>query len=224
MLSSVLDNGVTLSAILMSTGVSIVLGFLISVVYMFHGRCSKSMAVALVIMPVLVQWVIMMVNDNLSIGIAIAGAFSLIRFRSAPASAKEVAYVFFAMGIGLVTSTGYLVLAAIFTVIVCAVFLLVTKTRYGEGRLQQRQLKILIPENLNYNEVFDDIFNEYASSVMLVRSKTTNLGSMYELTYRINLKDPKKEKEFIDKIRCRNGNLTVCISSVIDEVSEVSMI
>lgn len=188
---------------------AILIGGVISVAYMLCGKYSKSFVVSLVILPVLVQIVIMLVNGNLGTGMAVLGAFSLVRFRSVPGSAREICAIFLAMAAGLATGMGYLVFALIITVIVCAVFVLLSKTSFGERPGTEKELKITIPENLDYTDVFSDLFEEYTKSISLEMVKTTNLGSMYQLSYLVSLKEEKREKEFIDALRCRNGNLTI---------------
>lgn len=165
--------------------------------------------ITLVLLPVLVQMVIMLVNGNLGTSVAVLGAFSLVRFRSVPGSSKEMAVIFFAMAIGLATGTGFLGFAAVMTLVIGSVFLALEKSRFGEWKQEQKDLRITIAEHLDYTEIFDDIFRKYTSKCCLERVKTTNLGSMYELDYHITLKDHGQEKEMLDAIRCRNGNLTV---------------
>lgn len=188
---------------------AIILGLIISFTYMKSGRYSKDFAITLVLLPVLVQIVIMLVNGNLGAGVAVAGAFSLVRFRSVAGSSREICAIFFAMAIGLATGMGYLGFATVFTVIVCILFLILSRSKFGKYKSADKQLKITIPENLDYTEIFDDIFSKYTKGAQLEKVKTTNLGSMYELSYDITLTDVLKEKEFIDNIRCRNGNLTI---------------
>jgi len=207
-LSSV-EGSLTVQNALLCTAVSIVLGLVIAVIYMYQGTYSKNFVVTLVLMPVLVQLVIMLVNGNLGTSVAVLGTFSLVRFRSVPGSSKEIASIFFAMAVGLATGTGFLTFAAIMTVIVGAVFLILGKTPFGERKEDEKDLRITIAENLDYTEIFEDIFQKYTSRCTLQRVKTTNLGSMYELDYHITLRDVKMEKEMIDAIRCRNGNLTI---------------
>ncbi|MCI8638737.1 MAG: DUF4956 domain-containing protein [Coprococcus sp.] len=199
----------TIQDMLLCTIVSIILGFVISIIYMYQGTYTKNFAVTLVLMPVLVQLVIMLVNGNLGTSVAVLGTFGLVRFRSAPGSAREIAGIFFAMAIGLATGTGYLTFAAIMTVIIGLLFLVLGKTSFGESKYSEKDLRVTIAENLDYTEIFEDIFEKYTSRCMLQRVKTTNLGSMYELEYHITLRDVKLEKEMIDAIRCRNGNLTI---------------
>lgn len=199
----------TLEGVLICSVASILLGLLISVVYMKCSDYSKNFVISLAVLPILVQMVIMMVNGNLGTSVAIVGAFSLVRFRSQPGSSKEIAAVFFAMGVGLATAMGCIGYAVLFTVLVCAVIFVLSKTSFGENKTEMREWKITIPENLDYSGLFDDIFEEYANEVILDQVKTTNMGSLFELTYRVRMKDMKREKEMMDAIRCRNGNLTV---------------
>ncbi len=185
------------------------LGILISAVYGARGTCSKNFMVTLVLLPVLVQMIIMLVNGNLGTSVAVLGAFSLVRFRSVPGSSKEMTVIFFAMAAGLATGMGFLGFAVLMTAIIGGVFLLLEKTRFGESKRERKDLRVTIAEHLDYTEIFDDIFRQYTDQCDLQRVKTTNLGSMYELEYHIVLKDLRREKEMLDAIRCRNGNLTV---------------
>ncbi len=193
-------------------GTSLGLGLLIMLTYCLGGRISKPLAVSLAVLPVIVQTVIMMVNGNVGAGIAVMGAFSLVRFRSVPGSAREISYIFLAMSIGLATAMGYLAFAAIVAVVVGAVLVVFAKIPLSIGQREEKLLRIVMPEDLDYTGVFDDVFQEYTVAHTLDRVKTTNLGSMFEAYYIITLKDAKKEKEMIDAIRCRNGNLTIVCS------------
>lgn len=199
----------SLNEAIICMAISLVLGLVISVLYMYTGTCSKNFAVTLALLPVLVQIVIMLVNGNIGTGVAIMGAFGLVRFRSIPGSSKEIISVFFAMAIGLATGTGLVAFAVLCTVIIGLFFFVLCKTKYGEGKVQERDLKITVPENLEYAGLFDDIFSKYTSKNSLESVKTTNLGSMFELRYKITLKNAVDEKKMIDEIRCRNGNLTI---------------
>lgn len=209
---STTGGSLTVSAAVICTVASIILGLGISLMYMKQGKCSKNFAISLVVLPVLIQVVIMMVNGNLGTGVAVMGAFSLVRFRSVPGSSKEICAVFFAMAIGLATGMGFIAFAVMITVIVGALFLILTKTSFGEQKQGAKELKVTIPETLDYTEVFDDLFAKYTTEASLESVKTTNLGSMFELRYSINLKDEKEEKALIDEMRCRNGNLTIMCS------------
>ena len=211
----------TITNTLLCMAVAVVLGFLIAFTYKLQSaKYSKNFIITLVLLPILVQVVIMMVNGNLGTSVAILGAFSLVRFRSAPGSSKEICAVFFAMAVGLATGMGYLIYAIVFTVIVAAIFTVLNLSNFGGSRTGSKVLRITIPESLDYTEVFDDIFDAFTSQASLEKVKTTNMGSMYELSYHISLKDDKEEKKMIDEIRCRNGNLIViCGRKTADEAA-----
>ncbi len=199
---------------LLCLGAALVLGLIMAAVYMIRTRYTKSFVITLALLPAVVCIVIMMVNGNVGAGVAVAGAFSLVRFRSVPGTAKEICTLFLAMGTGLICGMGYLGFAVLFAVIMSAVFLLYNMLDLGQRRnaAVYKTLNITIPEDLDYSEVFEDIFKEYTSSVDLMRVKTTNMGSMFRVTYNVVLKDAKREKEMIDRLRCRNGNLEISVS------------
>lgn len=199
----------TIGQVLACTIASILSGVIISLVFQYKNKTTRGLSITLVLLPVLVQMVILMVNGNLGTGVAIMGAFSLVRFRSNPGNARDICAVFFAMATGLSTGMGYLTFAGFMVVIVCVTYLILTQIHFGEGKEIKKQLRVTIPENLNYVDVFDDLFEKYTSKTELQKVKTTNMGSMYELTYAVLLKDEKNEKAFIDELRCRNGNLTI---------------
>lgn len=205
---------ISVSNFLLCVGLSLLLGIVMALSYTFKTRYTKSFLLTLAMLPAVVCVVIMMVNGNIGTGVAVAGAFSLVRFRSAPGTAKEIAMIFLAMGTGLIAGMGYLGYAVLFTVIMCLVFMLYNALNLGERDISSyKTLAVTIPEDLNYTEVFDDILKHYASSYELKKVKTTNMGSMFRLTYDIALKDKKFEKEMIDAIRVRNGNLEISISN-----------
>jgi len=191
------------------TGVALILGLVVAFSYMQTGKYTKSFVMTLVLLPALVQIVIFAVNGNLGTSVAVLGAFGLVRFRSIPGTSKEIASVFLAMAIGLVCGMGLVTYAAVFTVIICAVFIILSKSGFGESKGQLKSLKVTIPENLDYTGIFDDIFEKFTNKAVLERTKTVNLGSMYELSYVIDLKEAALEKKMIDEIRCRNGNLSI---------------
>lgn len=194
--------------------VSLVLGAVIALCCMYKANYSQSFAVTLALLPAVVCVVIMLVNGNIGTGVAVAGAFSLVRFRSAPGTAREICALFFAMAAGLICGTGYLGFAVVFTAVICVMFMLYHKLNFGVKRNSAlcKTIKIIIPEDLDYTGVFDDIFADYLSSCELVDVKTTNMGSMFKLTYAAVLKDIAMEKEMIDRLRCRNGNLEIHVS------------
>ena len=212
--SSVISGSITLSTFLLCTAVSLALGVLAALVYLFKNRCSQSFAVALAVLPAIVQVVIMLVNGNIGAGVAVAGAFSLVRFRSAPGTAREIGAIFLAMAIGLATGMGYVTLAALFFVIIGAFMLLLQSVHFGSGRKAERTLKVTIPESLDYDGVFDDLFRRYTERASLEKVKTSNMGTLFELEYAIVLKTPEIPKAFIDEIRVRNGNLNITCSKV----------
>lgn len=209
MFISVISTSLTLSAFLISLGSAIVLGVLTALVFSFRSRSSSSLSVALALLPPIVTLVIMMVNGSIGAGLAVAGTFSLVRFRSAPGTAKEICGVFMATAIGLACGMGYVGVAALFFVVMGAFVLLLSLAHMGERSSAFRHLKITIPETLEYDGLFDDLFDKYTSRHELTRVKTTNMGTLYELSYDIYLKDGEVKKEFIDAIRCRNGNLNI---------------
>ena len=212
MLNSIIQSEITMTSFLICTGVSILLGIGIALISMFKTKYSQSFAVTLAIMPAVVQLIIMLGNGNIGAGIAVAGAFSLVRFRSAPGSAREIGSIFLAMATGLATGMGYVAIAGIFFVIMAAFVLLMSAAGFGKGSPGERTLRITIPESLDYEGLFDDLFEEYTDSASLEKVKMTNVGTMYELSYEIKLKTDNVPKEFIDKIRCRNGNLNIVCS------------
>lgn len=188
---------------------AIILGFGISFTYIKTGAYSKNFCRTLVIMPVLISAVMVLVNGNLGTSVAVLGAFSLVRFRSLQGTSRDISFILFTMTVGLATSMGYIKFAVILTVAICAIIFLLSSINYGEKKGQEKQLRITIPENLDYNGIFDEIFSKYLKKVTLISVKTTNLGSMYEICYNINLYDEKQEKAMIDEIRCKNGNLNI---------------
>ena len=199
---------------LLCVGASLVLGLVIALSYMYRTRYTRSFVVTLAMLPAVVCVVIMMVNGNVGAGVAVAGAFSLVRFRSVPGTAREIGTIFLAMGAGLVCGMGYLAYAALFTVVLCAVFVLYSRLDMGSKKnaATYKVLNVTIPEDLDYTAVFDDIFAQYTAEHELIRVKTTNMGSLFRLTYHVALRDAAREKEMIDAIRCRNGNLEISVS------------
>lgn len=212
--SILIDSAGTLSIsnALLCTIVSLLLGILIAFTYMKTNRhYTQNFMITLSLLPLLVEIVIMMVNGNLGTSVAIMGAFALIRFRSIPASAKEIMYVFLSMAIGLSVGMGYLTFALSFTFLTCMILFFLETLQFGKPKEFQKILRITIPESLDYTDVFDDLFSNYVKEYELVRVKTTNMGSLFELTYQITLKSDINEKKFIDELRCRNGNLPILI-------------
>lgn len=208
---------------LLCIGCSLLIGLGIAACYTYRTRYTKSFVVTLALLPAVVCVVIMMVNGNVGAGVAVAGAFSLVRFRSVPGTAKEIGVLFLAMGAGLITGMGYLGFAILFTLILCAVTMLYSRLDFGTGKKAAlyKTLNITIPEDLDYTGVFEEIFPEYARTWELVRVKTTNMGSLFRLTYNLTLRSADVEKELIDKLRCRNGNLEITVSKQETVITEL---
>jgi len=208
-LSSIIGSALTVQALLICLAVSLALGMGTAAVYMFRSNYTRGFVTTLALLPAVVALVIMMVNGNIGTGVAVAGTFSLVRFRSVPGGAREICSIFFAMALGLALGMGYVAAAFLFFIIIGAMMLLFSLTGFGAENSSERVLKITIPENLDFDGLFDDIFKKYTKSVRLTRVKTTNLGTLYELHYHITLCRPEVSKDFLDELRCRNGNLTI---------------
>lgn len=220
MLASLFDTGTTtvsftLVSLILAMGASLLLGALVAFSYMFKNTYTKNFVVTLTVLPLLVQLVIMLVNGNLGAGVAVLGAFSLIRFRSVPGGSKEIVSIFWSMGIGLATGMGYIGYAALFSVVTFCAYILLNFLPFGEMSLgNSRQLKITQAEDLDFPGVFDDILEKYTKSFSLQQVKTTDMGSLFELNYRLELKDITQQKQFLDELRVRNGNLPIALSRV----------
>ena len=219
MLESIITGGITLPTFLICTAVSLLLGMGTAFISMYKAKCTQSFAITLAVLPAVVQMVILLVNGNVGAGVAVAGAFSLVRFRSAPGTAREIAALFLAMALGLATGMGFVALAAVTFLIIGGAVLLLTVLHFGDGRAAERTLKITIPENLNYDGLFDDLFAEYTRRHVLTKVKTSNMGTLYELEYQIVLKQAEVPKRFLDALRCRNGNLNVICGLPADKES-----
>lgn len=216
LVGSILNGSTELASIgltdfVICTAVSLMLGAIAACFYMYKTNYTKSFVVTIALLPAVVQLVIMLVNGNLGAGLAVMGAFSLVRFRSIPGSAKDIAAVFIAMAIGLATGMGFLFIAAVFVLIMGAVTIVYGLIPFGEKGQGEKQLRITIPESLDYRGVFDGVFSKYTTSHELLTVKTTNMGSLYQLQYRMRLKNDANEKEFIDDLRTRNGNLEITL-------------
>ena len=209
---SITNNIPALNSFLLCTFCSITFGFAVAATYMYKNKYSKNMTVTLVLLPVTVQVIIMVVSGNIGAGIAVAGAFSLVRFRSVPGNARDIGSLFFAMALGLIIGMGYLFYAFIFLLLFSITNLLLVHTGFGQSRINTRLIKITIPENLNYDGLFDDILIKYTAGYDLYKVKTANMGSLYELTYKIHLKSTFVPKEFIDELRSRNENQNITIN------------
>lgn len=208
MLSSIITYEMTITSFSLCVLAALALGILTALVFGRGTYHTGSYSIALALLPAIVALVIMLVNGNIGAGVAVAGTFALVRFRSAPGTAREITGLFLAVALGLACGMGYIVVAAIFFVVIAAVLLLLDKLRFGTAR-NHRHLKITIPEDLDYEGIFDDLLEQYTVSHELIKVQTSNMGTLYELTYDICLRDAGVPKRFIDDIRCRNGNLNI---------------
>lgn len=205
---STLSVGLFLCCIL----VALACGVIYLAAFSFRERGSRSMRLSLTLLPAAVCVVIMMVNGNIGIGVAVTGAFSLVRFRSAPGNAKEISVIFMAMCSGLIVGVGYFAYAILFSLLMGGLLILLTVLGARErANDRERVLKLTVPEDLDYTGAFDDVFGLYTSRQELMSAKTSNMGSLYKLTYRVSLKDGISEKQFIDDLRVRNGNLEIML-------------
>jgi len=216
-------SSVDVGSFIACLGAAIFLGLIISAFYMYKNKCSKSFLATLAVLPAIVCVVILMVNGNIGTGVAVAGAFSLVRFRSVPGTAKEIGAIFLAMAAGIVVGMGYIGYASLFVLIIGFVGMMLSKLKFGGTSTPyfNKTIRITIPEDLDYTGVFDDLFGEYTTKHSLISVKTTNMGSLFKLTYNITLKDTSSEKEFIDKLRCRNGNLEISSSLQETKIGEL---
>ncbi len=211
------SSSIELTDVLICSACSIILGVLIAYTHKITSKYSKNFLITISVLPLLVQIVILMVNGNLGTSVAVVGAFGLVRFRSLPGTSKEILTVFFAMAIGLATGMGHIGLAIIGTIIGCVIIILFNKVTIFDINKKEKILKVSMPEDLDYTTVFDDIFEKYTKKVELEQVKSTNMGSMFDLKYLITLKKDANEKEFIDEIRTRNGNLKIILTHSLEE-------
>ncbi len=214
---------IMLEEFLLCIGCSLVIGIILAFGYMCHARYTKSYIITLAVLPAIVCVVIMMVNGNIGTGLAVAGAFSLVRFRSVPGSAKEITMLFLAMGTGLLTGMGYVGFGFVFAFIMSVAVAFYSRLDFGVKKqaLRYKTIRITIPEDLDYSSVFDDVFEVYTDVYELIRVKSFNMGSMFRLTYNLVMKKDVSEKEMLDMLRCRNGNLEISISKQDNSVEEL---
>lgn len=218
MLGSIFHTGAfSALSVAAAMATALFLGIAISLLYRSRPGCSGGFCIILAVMPLLVATVILIINGNFGTSVAVLGAFGLMRFRSAPGTAWEIGFLFYAMAVGLAIGMGFLSLSVMIAAVVGAAIFLLDKLRFGTPRRTEQSLKITIPEDLDYYGIFDDLFRQYTKHAALERVKTTNMGTMYELSYRVELRTPAREKEFLDALRCRNGNLTIVLGLVQSE-------
>ena len=201
----------TLSIILSS----IILGLVISLVYIKTNKkngYSANFPITLIMLPVIIAIIILLVGNNIATAFSLAGAFSIIRFRSAPGDPKDIAYVFFTLAVGLTCGMGYIGYGLIFTIILCALMSILDLTKFGMSKTKIVQLKITVPEDLNYEDTFDEILSKYTNSWRIENIRTRDFGALFELVYKINLKEDANQKKLIDDLRCRNGNLNISLT------------
>ncbi len=214
MFNSILSDVFTMETFLICMICSVLLGAVMALLHSLYNNSSKGFIITIALLPAIVQMVIMLVNGNLGTGVAVMGAFSLVRFRSIPGNAKEINSIFMAMAVGLATGTGYLAAAVLFVIILGGISIIYNISSFGEWKQKEKELRITIPESLDYNGVFDDLFSKYTKKNVLIHVKTANMGSLYKLNYRVILKNLDEEKAFIDEIRCRNGNLEIALGKI----------
>lgn len=212
-LNSILTNGsdalVASGEFFICMAVAFVLGIGLAWVHGYKNQTTRNFVLTLALLPMMVQTVIMLVNGNLGTGVAVMGAFSLVRFRSAPGNSKEISSIFLVMAVGLAAGMGYLGVALILVLTAGGVTVLALSLPWEKWETCEKELKVTIPENLDYAGVFDELFEKYTKQAKLMRVKTVNMGSLYELHYHIRLRDDRQEKAFLDEVRCRNGNLSL---------------
>lgn len=209
------STSITLSGLLIALGTAFALGLMTSLVYIKTHKTktpSQSFAVTLIILPAVITLIILLVGNSVARAFSLAGAFSIIRFRSAPTDAKDITFVLISMAIGLAAGMGYILCAAVASVILCAASALLAVVKFGSSGSEQRLLKITVPEDVDFKNAFEDVFEKYTKRANLKRIKTADLGSLYELQYSIAMNDDAGEKEFIDELRCRNGNLNIILA------------
>ncbi|MBO6196634.1 MAG: DUF4956 domain-containing protein [Butyrivibrio sp.] len=210
---SIITNGtITGASFLIATVCSLAIGLFIAFMYTIKSSYSRSYIITLALLPAIVQMVIMLVNGNIGAGVAVAGAFSLVRFRSAPGTGKEITSIFLAMAVGLATGMGYIGIAAIFAVIITLANLILMGSGFGSGAAEEKTLKITVPEGLDFEGIFDDIFARYTTKAELCEVKTSGMGSLYKLNYSIVMRNRASTKGMIDEMRQRNGNLEISCS------------
>ncbi len=213
-LSSTTETSVNLTEAAICIGAALIMGFLISLIYLFAARKqtgSRNFAISIVILPVIITIVIMLVGSSVARAFSLAGIFSLIRFRSAPGDAKDITLVFLAMAAGLACGMGFLTVGFLLVVMAGVVLVLLYQLGYGQKKGDMKELRITVPEDLNYQNAFTEVLESFAEQYTLQEVKTTNLGSYFELTYRVQVRKEADEKAFLDELRCRNGNLKIAL-------------
>ena len=212
LMTSINTGTFTLSNILIVIGTSIILGLAICLTYIKTHK-KEGYVPSLIMLPVIISIIILLVGNNVARAFSLAGAFSIIRFRSAPGDPKDISYIFFTLAVGLASGMGFIGYAVLFTIILCLVMIIIDITKFASPKSKSLELKITVPENLNYEGVFEDILEKYTVNWNLARVRTRDFGSLFELSYRVSMKPEENTKKFIDELRCRNGNLNIILTS-----------
>lgn len=213
-LASTAASVTAMEEFLLCSAASLAMGGILAWLHTYKNQVSRNFIMTLVLLPVIVQTVIMLVNGNLGAGVAVMGAFSLVRFRSLPGNSREIVSIFLAMAVGLATGMGYLGAAFLLVLMVACVGMLLLRFPGPDSRNQLKELKVTIPENLDYQGIFDDLFEKYTTRAELIKVRTVNMGSLYELQYHVHIRNDRQEKELLDQIRCRNGNLNLACGRI----------
>ncbi len=223
MLNSIFVTGsLTWGNVLLALGLALLLGFLGALYYTKKNMtATRSFAFTLALLPVITATVIMAVNGNLGAGIAVAGSFSLIRFRSVQGTGQEILAIFLAAAVGLCLGAGYAAVACLLMVLCLAFHAVLSACRFGQAAENQREARISIPESLDYDGLFDDLLDAYFAAHELVRVRTVEMGAAYQLIYRGVLRNPEAGKRFLDAVRERNGNLPVSLARIADAHGEM---
>ena len=218
---SILGTQFTVGAVISVLGSALLLGVVLSLVYIFSSRkerYSRGLSITLIVLPIIISTVIMLVSDSFARAFGLAGAFSIIRFRSTQGNPKDLAYIFAGLAIGLACGMGYILCAAIITVLICAILLGLGAIKYGSSKTPPMLLKISVPESLNYEGVFDEILKKYTTHWTISKIKSSNFGTMFEISYNVTFKKGISTKEMLDEIRCLNGNLNIQIQNCVYDV------
>ena len=213
---TVLSQDLTMATAIATMLSAIILGIIISATYIFthKGNYQQSFAVTLTMLPIILSVIILFVGSNVARAFSLAGTLSIIRFRSAPGDPEDIGYIFFSIAAGLACGVGLYLYGLVFVLLLCAFMIIIKSIGFGSGGERARILKITVPEDLDYNGAFDDVLKGHTKTHRLTRVRTTDLGSLFELVYKVELKKEADEKKFIDELRCRNGNLNIILSLV----------
>lgn len=215
-ITSTTGESFTLTNTLIIITSSILLGIVISLAYLkTHKKDGyiPSFIISLIMLPTMISIIILLVGNNVARAFSLAGAFSIIRFRSTPGDTKDISYIFFTLAVGLASGMGYVGYAVIFTIILCTVMIILDSLNFAMPKSKAMVLKITVPEDLNFEGVFDEILNTNTTSWNMVKVRTRDFGALYELNYSIHLKNDVNQKKFIDSLRVRNGNLNISLTS-----------